>query len=341
MALQQGAAHGDTGVAACAKKSVMLRSALVVAAAVMPWAHASAQHYPSKPIRFIVPYPAGGGVDMLARVVAPRLSERLGQQVVIDNRGGAGGNIGTELAARAVPDGYTLMMGAAALAINVTLYPKLPFDPVRDFAPVSLLASTPNLVAVHPSVPARSITELIHMARSASPRINFASAGNGTTSHLAGVLLASMAKLKLVHVPYKGTTPAVVALLSGEVPLMLAPALTILPHVHTGKLRALAITSAARSQALPDLPTVAESGVAGYEASQWYGVLVPTGTADGIVSRLNREIVAIMRLPDVSERLTREGSLPVGDTPQHFAQYLNSEITKWSAVIKASGATVD
>jgi tripartite-type tricarboxylate transporter receptor subunit TctC len=302
---------------------------------------AAADAYPSKPIRFIVPYTAGGGVDMLARVVAPRLSERLGQQVVVDNRGGAGGNIGTELAARSVPDGYTLVMGAAALAINVSLYRKLPFDPLRDLAPVTLLASTPNLVAVHPSFPAKSVSELVRIARSAPDRINYASAGNGTTSHLAGVLLASMANVRLVHVPYKGTTPAVVALLSGEVPLMLAPALTVLPHVHTGKLRALAITSAKRSEALPHLPTVAESGVPGYEASQWYGVLVPAGTPEPIVSQLNREIAGIMRLRDVKEKLAAEGSLAVGNAPEEFGSYLKSEIVKWNAVIKSSGARVD
>jgi tripartite-type tricarboxylate transporter receptor subunit TctC len=314
---------------------------VVLAVALTAGGHAWAQAYPSKPIRFIVPYPAGGGVDMLARVVAPRLSERLGQQVVVDNRGGAGGNIGTELAARSVPDGYTLVMGAAALSINVSLYRKLPFDPLRDLAPVTLLASTPNLVAVHPSFPAKSVSELVRIARSAPDRINYASAGNGTTSHLAGVLLASMANVRLVHVPYKGTTPAVVALLSGEVPLMLAPALTVLPHVHTGKLRALAITSAKRSEALPDLPTVSESGVAGYEASQWYGVLVPAGTPEAIVSQLNREIAGIMRARDVKDKLAGEGSLAIGNAPEEFGSYLKSEIVKWNAVIKSSGARVD
>jgi tripartite-type tricarboxylate transporter receptor subunit TctC len=320
--------------------TALLGAATVASIGIAACAQA-ADAYPSKPIRFIVPYPAGGGVDMLARVVAPRLSERLGQQVVVDNRGGAGGNIGTELAARSVPDGYTIVMGAAALAINVSLYRKLPFDPLRDFSPVTLLASTPNLVAVHPSLPAKSVSELVRIARSAPDRINYASAGNGTTSHLAGVLLASMANVRLVHVPYKGTTPAVVALLSGEVPLMLAPALTVLPHVHAGKLRALAITSAKRSEALPDLPTVAESGVAGYEASQWYGVLVPAGTPEPIVSRLNREIAGIMRARDVKDKLAGEGSLAVGNSPEEFGSYLKSEIVKWNAVIKSSGARVD
>ncbi len=300
-----------------------------------------AQSYPVKPIRFVVPYPAGGGVDTLARLIAPRLAERLGQQVVVDNRGGAGGNIGTELAARAAPDGYTMVMGAAALAINVSLYDKLSFDPVRDFAAVSLLAATPNIVAVHPSLQVRSMRDLIALAKATSGGINYASAGNGTTSHLAAELLKSMAKINLVHVPYKGTTPALIAILSGEVPLMLAPALTVLPHINGGKLRGLAITSRSRSAALPELRTVAESGLPGYEASQWYGVLVPAGTPQEIVDLLNREIAGIMRMTEVTERLAREGSIPVGGTPQQFAVYLRDEITKWSRVVKVSGARVD
>jgi tripartite-type tricarboxylate transporter receptor subunit TctC len=232
-------------------------------------------------------------------------------------------------------------MGAAALAINVSLYRKLPFDPLRDFTTVSLLAATPNIVAVHPSLPAQSMREFIAVARRQHDGLNYASAGNGTTSHLAAELLRVMAKVKLVHVPYKGTTPAVVALLGGEVPLMLAPALTVLPHVSGGKVRALAITSTTRSAALPDLPTVSESGVPGYEASQWYGVLVPAGTPVAAIARLNREIVAIMHLPEVVERLTREGSIPLGTTPEAFASYLQAEITKWSRVVKVSGARVD
>ncbi len=300
-----------------------------------------AQSYPIKPIRLIVPYPAGGGVDTLARLIAPKLTERLGQQVVVDNRGGAGGNIGTELAARAAPDGYTMVMGAAALAINVSLYDKLLFDPVRDFAAVSLLAATPNIVAVHPSLQVKSVRELITLAKATAGGINYASAGNGTTSHLAAELLKSMAKINLVHVPYKGTTPALIAIVSGEVPLMLAPALTVLPHVNSGKLRSLAITSRNRSAALPDLRTVAESGLPGYEASQWYGVLVPTGTPQEIVNLLNREIAGIMHMAEVSERLAREGSIPLGGTPQQFAAYLRDEIVKWSKVVKISGARVD
>ncbi len=322
----------------------ILRPAMVVLGSVCLGSAAGpsfAQAYPAKPIRFIVPYPAGGGVDTLARLIAPKLTERLRQQVVVDNRGGAGGNIGTELAARAAADGYTMVMGAAALTINVSLYAKLPFDPVRDFTAISLLATTPNIVAVHPSLQVKSMRELIALAKATSGGIDYASAGNGTTSHLAAELLKSMAKIKLVHVPYKGTTPALIAILSGEVPLMLAPALTVLPHVNNGKLRALAITSRSRSAALPGLPTVAESGLPGYEASQWYGVLVPAGTPPKIVDQLNREIASIMRMADVTDRLTREGSIPVGDTPQQFSAYLRDEIAKWAKVVKISGARVD
>lgn len=296
--------------------------------------------YPTRPIRFVVPYPAGGGVDMLARLVAPRLSERLGQQIIVDNRGGAGGNIGTELAARAPADGYTLAMAAAALAINVTLYRRLPFDPQKDFAPISLLATTPNIVTVHPAFPATSMPAFLRIVRD-KPGVNYASAGNGTTSHLAAVLLGAMATIELVHVPYKGTTPAVIALLGNEVPLMLAPALTVLPHVNAGKARALAITSATRAKVLPDLPTVAESGVPGYEASQWYGVMAPAGTSPPVIAKLNAKIRDIVRSPDVSDRLSQEGSIPVGGSAEEFGRYLASEIQKWARVIRASGARAD
>jgi tripartite-type tricarboxylate transporter receptor subunit TctC len=301
----------------------------------------NAQPYPSKAVRFIVPYPPGGGVDALARGISPKLSERLGQPIIIDNRGGAGGNIGTEVAARTPPDGYAMMMGAAALAINASLYEKLSFDPVKDFTPVSLLASTPNIVTVHPSLPVKNMRELIALAKATKGGINYGSAGNGTTSHLAAELLRSMAKIELVHIPYKGTTGALIALLGGEAPLMLAPALTVLPQIQAGKLRALAITSTRRSSVLPNLPTVAESGLPGFEASQWYGVLLPAGASAEIIGRLNREIVAVLKLPEVSEALARDGTIAIGSTPAEFAAYLRSEIDKWAKVVKASGARVD
>ena len=302
---------------------------------------AFAQGYPGQPIRFIVPYAAGGGVDIVARAIAPKLSERLGQSVVIDNRGGAGGNIGTELAAKTEPNGYTLVMGAAAFAINVSLYRKLPFDPLKDFVPISLIAATPNILAVHPAVPAKSVRELIQLARAKPGSLNYASAGNGTTSHLAAELFKTMASINMVHIPYKGTSPAVVALLSGEVAVMLAPALTLLTHIKANKVRGLAVTGTKRSPAFPGLPTVAESGLPGFEARQWYGVLAPAGTPKEIVTRLNSEIVTIVRSPEVTKRFLSDGSEPVGSTPEEFARYIKAEIAKWAKAVEASGARVD
>ena len=300
-----------------------------------------AQGYPNKPIRFIVPYPAGGGVDTVARTITPKLRENLGQSLVIENRGGAGGNIGTALAARADPDGYTIVMGAAAFAINVTLYRKLPFDPLKDFTPISLVSATPNILAVHPSVPVKSVKELIRLAKREPQSLNYASAGNGTTSHLAAELLKTMAGINLVHIPYKGTAPGVVALLSGEVALMLAPALTLIPHIRSNRVRGIAVTGAKRSPAIPELPMVAESGVPGFEVRQWYGVLAPAGTPKEIVRRLSDEIAKVVRSPEITKRFVSEGSEPIGSTPEEFARHINAEIARWAKAVKASGAQLD
>lgn len=300
-----------------------------------------AQAYPAKPVRLIVPYAPGGGADTMARLVTPKLREYLGQPVIVDNRAGAGSNIGNELAARSAADGYTLLMGAAALAINVTLYSKLAYDPLKDFSTVTLLASSPNIVVVHPSLPAKSVQELVSLAKSAPGKINYASGGSGTTPHLAAELFNVMAKVKLTHVPYKSAGPALIAVVSGEAPLSFLPALTVLPQVNAGKLRALAITSTKRSAALPDLPTVAESGLPGFEASQWYGMLVPTRTAATVISTLNEALVKIMRLPELQSRLLREGSIPIASSADEFAAYLRNEIAKWGKVVKYSGARVD
>jgi len=301
----------------------------------------SAQTYPTKPVRFIVPYAPGGGADVMARIVAPRLGAALGQQIIIDNRGGAGGNIGSEAGAKAPPDGYTLLLGAAALTINVSLYSRLNFDPVKDLTPIALLAKSPNIVVVHPSLPVASVKDLIALARARPGQLNYASAGSGTTPHLAAELFKTMAKVQIVHVPYNGTSPAMVALMAGEVTLALAPALPVLPHVQSGRLRALAITSVTRMPSLPNLPTVSEAALPGFESAQWYGVLVPAGTPAAIVSRLNAEIVKIMRLPDVNEQMTRQGSIVVGSTPEEFSAYIRAEIDKWAKVVKASGAKVE
>ncbi len=304
-------------------------------------ADSRAQSYPGKPIRLIVPFPAGGSGDIFARLIAVRLTENLGEQVVVDNRGGAGGNIGYEVAARAAPDGYTMLFASAPLAINVSLYRKLAFDPLKDFTAVSLLAKTPNILTVHPSLPVKSVKELLALAKSRPGQVNYASGGSGTTHHLTAELLKTMARIDLVHVPYKGSAPAIIAVLSGEVPLMIAPALLVLPHVKTGKLRALAITSAQRAAALMDLPTMGESGLPGYEASQWYGVMVPVGTPAGIVTRLNSEVVRIVQTPEMHARLVADAAISVGSTPRQFATYVRSEIVKWEKVVKFSGARVD
>jgi len=300
-----------------------------------------AQQYPNKPVRLIVPFVPGGGADTTARLFGARLSAGLGQQVLIDNRGGAGGTIGAELASRAAPDGYTLMLGTANLAMNVSLYGKLSYDPTRDFTCVTLLSSSPNLVAVHPSLPVKSIKELIALARRAPGEINYASGGNGSTAHLAAELFKTMAQVNLVHVPYKGSGPAVVAVLSGESSLSMAPAVAVRGHVQAGKMRALGITSTKRVSALPDVPTVAEAGVPGYEASQWYGVMGPVGLSEAVTARLHGELVKIVTSQDMSQRLVAEASLPIGAGGAEFAAYLKEEVAKWSRVVKFSGAKLD
>jgi len=314
------------------------RGFLVLAAAglsALSWIASAetAAAYPSRPVKMIVPYAAGGGVDKIARVIGQQLAKGLGQPVVIDNRGGAAGNIGTELGVRADPDGYTIVMGAAALAINVTLYRNLAFDPVKDLAPVSLIAKTPNIVAVNPQVPVNSIKELVALAKSKPGALNYASAGSGTTSHLAAELLDSVAGIKMTHIPYKGTAPAVTGLLGGEVQVMLAPALTVLPFMKSGRLRALATTGSERSPAFPDLPTVAQSGYPGFEASQWYGVLAPAATPEAILVRLNQEVVKAVQSPEVKNALLSEGSEPIGSTREAFARYLKDEISRWAKAI--------
>ena len=302
--------------------------------------NASAQSYPVKPVRFIVPFPPGGGADVVARLFATLLSERIGQQIVADNRGGAGGVIGTELAAKSAPDGYTIALTSTNLAAAVSLYGKLPFDLIRDFTPVSLLAKTPSILAVHPSLPAMSVKELVALAKAAPGRINYAGAV-GSTLHLYGELFKTMAKIDIVQVAYKGTGPAVIGALSGEAPVIIAPTLSLLPHLNSGRLRALAITSSQRSATLPDLPTVAESGVPGFEGTQWYGILAPAGTPDQIVTRLNRECVIIAQSPEFTSRLVKDASIPLGTTSQEFAVFLKNEIDKWVGALKFSGAKVE
>lgn len=303
---------------------------------------ANAQTYPNKPIKMVVPFPAGGTTDILARLVGQELSKAWGQQVIIENRGGAGGNIGSDLVAKSEPDGYTLLMGTVGThGINVSLYKKMPYDAVKDFQPITQVAAVPNLLAVHPSVPVKSVKELIAYAKKNPNKLSFASSGNGTSIHLSGELFKTMTDVQMTHVPYKGSAPAVTDLLGGQVHLMFDNMPSVLPHVKTGKLRGLAVTTAKRSPAAPNLPTVAEAGVPGYEASSWFGVLAPAGVPKDIVTKLNKEIVRILNAPEMKKKLSEQGAEPVGNTPEEFAAHIKAEIAKWAKVVKASGAQID
>jgi tripartite-type tricarboxylate transporter receptor subunit TctC len=301
-----------------------------------------AQSYPVKPVRMVVPFPAGGATDIVGRLIAQKLAESWGQQVIVDNRGGAGGTIGSDIAAKAPPDGYTMLVGTSSThAIAPSLYSKLPYDPVRDFLPVTLVASATILLAVHPSVPAKTVRELIALAKRKPNALSFASSGNGGISHLIGEQFKSVGGVQMLHVPYKGDTPALVDLVSGQVHLMFGTALAFLPYVKAGRLNALAVTNPGRSPIVPDVPTVAESGLPGFEALQWFGIFVPAGTSKDIVTRLNAEIVKIVRLPDIRERLSSLGADVVGNTPEQFAAFQKADAVKWARVVKESGAKIE
>jgi tripartite-type tricarboxylate transporter receptor subunit TctC len=293
--------------------------------------------YPVKPVRVVVPSSAGGGTDIVARIIAPDLSKRLGQQVVIDNRPGAGTMIGIEVAAKSPPDGYTLLMGLSTLAINPALYKKVPYDPVRDFAPITEAVSSASIIVVHPSLPVKSVKELIAFARSLPGQINYASAGTGTYPHMTMELFLSMAKLKMVHIPYKGTGPAMIDMLAGHTAVMAATILTGMPQIRAGRLRPLGITSTARSAVAPEIPTVAESGLPGFESVQWYGMLAPAKTPKEIITRLHLEVTRILQQPETRERFAGDGADPVGNTPEEFARFIQSELVKWAKVARAAG----
>ncbi len=297
--------------------------------------------YPQRAIRYIVPQAAGGSSDTLARVVTQKLSEQLGQQVVVDNRPGATGIIGTELVARAAPDGYTLIQVSTSHATNPALQTRQPFDPIRDFAPVTLLSQSPNLWVTHPSLPVKSMRELIALAKSRPGQIDYASSGSGSSQHLAGELLKSLAGINIVHIPYKGSPPALIDVLGGRVVLMCSTIAPAMPLVKSGKLRALAVTALKRSAAAPEIPAVAESGLPGYEATAWQGVLAPAATSRAIIARLNAGIVQAVSQPDIRRQLADQGYEPAGNTPEAFAEYIKSEIAKWSRVIKAAGLKVE
>lgn len=304
-------------------------------------AAAQAQHYPLRPVRLIVPFAAGGNADILARILAQKLGEALGQQVVADNRGGANGVIGTDLAAKAPPDGHTLLFIASGHAINPGLYAKLPFDPIKDFSPVGQVGTTPLILTVTNALPVRTVKELAAVAGSKPGQLSFATQGNGSPGHLAGVLFNSANGIDIVHVPYKSTAQAITDLTGGRVQVMYPSMTAVLPHVKAGKLRAIAITSRQRSRLVPELPTVAESGLKGYEAGIWNGVLAPARTPKPIITRLNTAIVNIVKAPDVTERIMGMGADPMTGTPEQFGAFIASEINKWGKVIKDAGVRVD
>jgi tripartite-type tricarboxylate transporter receptor subunit TctC len=315
-------------------------SALGLAAAVLA-VPAQAQQYPSRPVHVVVPYPAGGPNDIIVRLVGKRLGETLGQPVVVENRPGAGGNIGTDSVAKSAPDGYTLVsVGPGALIIN-PLLGKVPYDTMRDFAPVTIMAVAPNALVAHPSFPAKSVGELIALAKRSPGTINYASGGSGSTPHLAAALFAVMAKVQLTHVPYKGTGPATADLIGGQVQIAFLGIPTVLPHIRSGKLRALATTGRRRSPELPGVPTVDEAGVPGYELSPWYGLLAPAGTSAAVVTRLASEVTTIVRSPAMREQLAAQGAEPSGGTPEEFAQTLRSDAATWSRVVKDAGIRAD
>ena len=302
---------------------------------------ALAQNYPAKPIKVIVPFPAGGIADIYSRLIGNRWTAAWGQPVVVENRTGAGGNIAAEMVAKAPPDGYTLVMGSLGThAVNVSLFSKLPYDPVRDFAPISLALEAEGLLALHPSVPAQNVAELIALARSKPGGLSYASAGAGTASHLAGELFKAMAKVDMLHVPYKGNVPAITDLLAGQTSLIFATMPTVLPQAKAGKLRALATIGAARSAAAPELPTVAET-LPGFEVNNWVGLFAPAGTPADIVGRLNGEVQKFMQSKEITARLTAEGARFIPMTPDQFGAFVKSEIAKWAPVVKASGAKAD
>ncbi len=302
---------------------------------------AQSDAYPSKPVRFILPFPPGGGTDILGRLISEQLATRLGQPVVIENRGGAGGNVGAEAAARSAPDGYTIVLVAPSLAISPSLYKKLAYDPVKDFAPVSLVATVPNVMVTNPSIPAKTLAEFIALAKTRPGAMNFGSGGNGTSNHLAGELFNIVAGVRLVHVPYKGVNLAMNDVMSGEVQLVVIGIPAAAPHIKAGKLRALAVIDSKRAAALPEVPTVAEAGLADFEVTTWYGVLAPAGTPRPIVTRLNTEIVGVMHSPEMKERLAAMATEPVTSTPGEFADLIRREIVKWGKVVRTAGLKAD
>ena len=317
-----------------------MRFALVIAFALLPLL-ATAQPYPSKPVRIIVNFPAGGVADIYARIIGAKVQESWGQPVVVENRTGGGGNIGADAVAKSAPDGYTLNMSAIGPhAVNVSLFSKMPYDPVKDFAAIALVLEAEGLLVVHPTVPANNVAELIAYARANPGKLTFASAGPGTASHLAGELFKTMAKVDMLHIPYKGNVPAITDLLAGQTSLLFATMPTVLPHAKAGKLRAIATLGSERSAATPELPTIGET-LKGFEVNNWIGLFAPAGTPPEIVKRWNAEVMRVMQSPDIQARLPVDGARFTPNTPEQFSAFVKSEIVKWAPVVKASGAKAD
>ena len=322
----------------------MQRSFARVGAAAVLCAAATAlyaQQYPTKPIRYVVPFPPAGATDILARFIAEKLTPALGQQVVVENRAGASGNIGMEHVAKSPPDGYTIVMCTAAQFINETLYPKIAFSLPRDFAAVALVAHVPNIMEVHPSIPSRTVKEFIALAKSRPGQINYASSGSGTSIHMSAELFKMMTGTSMLHVPYKGSGPALLDLMSGQVQLMFDNLPSSMPYLKAGRLRPIAVTTAKRYPGLPEIPTISESGVPGFEAVAAFGILAPAGTPREIVARLNTEVNRALKLPDMQERFAQQGAIPAPGTPEDYGAFIRSEIAKWAKVVKVSGAKVE
>jgi len=300
-----------------------------------------AQNYPARPIRIIAPYVPGGGVDFVARAIAQKLPEFIGQQVIVENRPGGGTNIGSELVVRAAPDGYTVLLGGVPNTVNMSLFKKPPYDVVRDFAPVVQTTTAPNILALHPSVPAKSVKELIALAKSRPGELTFASAGIGSSNHLSGEMFRITARIVIVHVPYKGGGAAVVDLIAGHVSMYFGTTPSTVPHVRTGKLRGLAVTTAKRSQATPDVPTIAEAGLPTFEQSAWHGLLAPAATPQAVITRLNNEVVRVLRSPDVVERFAAQGVDVIGGTPQEFAAFIKQDVEKYAKLVKTAGIRIE
>ena len=322
-------------------KSTLMAVCVALASTVAVPAPAQAQNYPNKPVKILFGFPAASATDIIARQVGQKISEKWGQPVVIDNRPGAGGNLGSEMAAQQPADGYTIFFGTVANAISATYYSKLNYDYLRDFTPITLVATTPLVVIVNSNVPYRNMTELIAFAKANPGKINFGSGGVGTSNHLAGEMFRSVTGTDMVHVPYKGTPAAIADLMSGQISVMFDNIVSAMPHIKSGRLKPIAVTSAKRVSSLPDVPTVAESGVPGFEAVSWIGALVPAGTPKEIVDKLHTDIVAVLRMPDVQEKLATSGAFTVGNSQEEFAAWNRNEIAKWGRAVKASGAKGD